>query len=379
MIPVRHEEKVELTRLIERVPVPIKESVDEPAAKMNVLLQSYISQLKLEGYALMSDMVYVTQSAGRIIRSIFEICLKRGWAQLSRKALDLCKMVDKRAWLSMTPLRQFSSFPAELVKKIERKDISWDRYYDLTPQELGDLVGMAKAGKMVHKFVHQFPKLELQAHVQPVTRSLLKMELVITPDFQFDEKVHGGAESFWILVEDVDSENILYHDLFVLKRRYAEEDHVVSFTVPIFEPLPPNYFVSVVSDRWLHSEARLPVSFRHLILPEKYPPHTELLDLQPLLPSALRNKKYEAIYQDVESFNPIQTQTFNTLYTTDETTLVCAPSGSGTVFHLIRQCAQSLLCCDYGQKIQRLDVCMSAILTMFWNRACRNGKPNSVA
>jgi len=36
----------------------------------------------------------------------------------------------------------------------------------------------------------------------------------------------------------------------------------------------------VVSDRWLQSEAVLPVSFRHLILPERYPPPTELLDLQ---------------------------------------------------------------------------------------------------
>ena len=51
-------------------------------------------------------MVYVTQSAGRILRAIFEICLRRGWAQLCRKALDLCKMVDKRMWLSMSPLRQ---------------------------------------------------------------------------------------------------------------------------------------------------------------------------------------------------------------------------------------------------------------------------------
>jgi pre-mRNA-splicing helicase BRR2 len=44
--------------------------------------------------------------------------------------------------------------------------------------------------------------------------------------------------------------------------RFAEEEHVVSFTVPISEPLPPQYFVRVVSDRWLQCEAILPVSFR---------------------------------------------------------------------------------------------------------------------
>ena len=47
------------------MPIPVKESVEEPAAKINVLLQAYISQLKLEGFALVADMVYVTQSGGR--------------------------------------------------------------------------------------------------------------------------------------------------------------------------------------------------------------------------------------------------------------------------------------------------------------------------
>jgi len=46
--------------------------------------------------------------------------------------------------------------------------------------------------------------------------------------------------------------------------------------------------MQVVSDKWLQCETVLPVSFRHLILPEKYPPPTELLDLQALPISALR-------------------------------------------------------------------------------------------
>ena len=48
-LKVRQEEKLELAKLLERVPIPVKESVDEPAAKINVLLQAYISQLKLDG------------------------------------------------------------------------------------------------------------------------------------------------------------------------------------------------------------------------------------------------------------------------------------------------------------------------------------------
>src|ERR1700761_4672470 len=153
--------------------------------------------------------------------------------------------------------------------------------------------------------------LSLQAQVQPITRSLIRVDLSITPDFRWDEKIHGTVENFWIFVEDVDGELLLFHDQFILRQRYAEEEHMVTFTIPMTSPTPPNYYVSVVSDRWLHSEVRLAISFKHLILPEKFPPPTTLLDLQPLPVTALQNADFESIYTaTIRNFNKIQTQVF---------------------------------------------------------------------
>ncbi len=136
-----------------------------------------------------------------------------------------------------------------------------------------------------------------------------QVELVITADFKWDEKVHGNTEMFQVLVEDVDGETILHNELFMLKGRFLEEEHALTFTVPIYDPMPPQYFVRVVSDRWLGAETVLPVSFRHLILPDKFPPRTELLDLQPLPVSALRSPEFEALYAPaLTTFNAIQTQ-----------------------------------------------------------------------
>ncbi|ELU09831.1 hypothetical protein CAPTEDRAFT_222545 [Capitella teleta] len=345
-IAVREEEKLELLKLLERVPIPIKESIEEPSAKVNVLLQAYVSQLKLDGFALMSDMVFITQSAGRLMRAIFEIVLHRGWAQLADKTLALCKMIDKRMWQSMNPLRQFKRVPVEVVKKIEKKNFPWERFYDLNHNEIGELVRAPKMGKLIHKYVHHFPKLELSVNIQPITRSTLRVELSITPDFQWDEKLHGHSEAFWILVEDVDSEVILHHEYFLLKKKFCEDDHLVKFFVPVFEPLPPQYFIRVISDRWIASETQLPVSFRHLLLPEKYPPPTELLDLQPLPVSALRNPAFEALYQQkFPFFNPIQTQVFNAIYNSDDNVFVGAPTGSGKTicseFAILRMLAQN--------------------------------------
>lgn len=342
---VREEEKMELAKLIERVPIPVKESLDEPTAKINVLLQAYISQLKLEGLALTSDMVYVTQSAGRLMRCLFEVCMRRGWASLTDKALMLSKCVMRRMWGSQTPLRQFKGIPFEILSKIEKKDLAWDRWYDLNSQEIGELIRFPKMGKTVHKLVHQFPRVELSAHVQPITRTVLKVDLTITPDFQWDDKIHGMVEPFWIIVEDSDSENVLHHEYFLLKKTLAEEDALVTFTLPVAEPLPPQYFVKVVSDKWLGCESVLPVSFRHLILPEKYAPPTELLDLQPLPVSALRNPDFEKLYTTFTHFNPIQTQVFTALYNTDDNALVAAPTGSGKTicaeFALLRMVQQA--------------------------------------
>ncbi|KAI0765441.1 Sec63-domain-containing protein [Fomes fomentarius] len=354
LIPVRQDEKLELGKLLERVPIPVKESVEEPAAKINVLLQAYISQLKLEGFALVADMVYVQQSAGRIMRAVFEICLKRGWAVPAKAALDMCKMVERRMWGSMTPLRQFKGVPSEIIRKAEGKQFPWYRYFDLNPPEIGELIGIQNAGRLVHRLVHSFPKLQLSAQVQPITRTLLRIDLTIIPDFRWDEKIHGTAESFWILVEDVDGEIILFHDTFILRQRYAEDEHYVTLTVPMFEPVPPNYYISIVSDRWLQAETRLPISFKHLILPEKFPAPTPLLDLQPLPLSALHNKEFESIYSStIQTFNKIQTQVFQALYTTDDNIFIGAPTGSGKTI-----CAEFALLRLWSKREQKRAVCI---------------------
>ncbi len=327
-IAVRQEERAEMEKLMEKVPIPVKESIEEPSAKVNLLLQAFVSRLKLEGFALGADMAYVTQSGARIARALFDIVLKRGWAQLAERCLQLSKMIDRKMWGTQSPLRQFKDIPEEIIKKMERKDFPMERLYDLNSQEIGDLIGLASMGKAVHRHVHHFPKLELTAHVQPITSVVVRIELTITPDFQFDEKYHGKAEPFWIFVEDVDGEKILHSEYFILKQKFAEEDHVVTFTVPLFEPIHPQYFVKVISDRWIGSESVLPISFRHLILPAKFPAHTELLDLQPIPVSDVKNPQYEALFEFV-NFNAIQTQVFSAVYSSDNNVFIGAPTGSG--------------------------------------------------
>ena len=327
---VREEEKVELAKLLDKVPIPVRESIDERSAKVNVLLQSYISRLSLEGFALMSDLVYITQSAGRISRALFEIILRRAWSSLAIKVLTLAKMIERQCWEAQSPLRQFPHLPIDQVKKIEGKDLTFTQLLDLDAPALGELLRNSKLGVSFYKAIHYLPHLELSGHVQPITRTTLRIELTITADFSWNDKYHRHAEAFWVLVEDVDGEALLHYELFLLRKPLAQQEHTLTFTVPIFDPLPPQYFIRVVSDRWLGCDIALPISFRRLLLPEKFSPPTELLDLQPLSTTELASERFLSFFGSrVRTFNPIQTQVFHAVYRKADNAFVAAPMASG--------------------------------------------------
>jgi activating signal cointegrator complex subunit 3 len=72
-----------------------------------------------------------------------------------------------------------------------------------------------------------------------------------------------------VFEQDSENEHIYHSEMFTLTRKMmAEDSHTISFTIPIFEPLPSQYYIRAVSDTWLQASTVLPVSFQHLILPE---------------------------------------------------------------------------------------------------------------
>ena len=131
----------------------------------------------------------------------------------------------------------------------------------------------------MHKLIHRFPRLKLNAYVQPLTRSRIKIELTISTDFEWVNKIHGNMEPFWIMVTDVDDEVLLHYEFVVLHKKNHGKELSFEFTVALLEPLHPQYFIKVISDRWLNCESVIPISFKNLLLPSKFPPCTELVEI----------------------------------------------------------------------------------------------------
>lgn len=125
---MREEELEELTRLADECVTPVKIGVEDTIGKVNCLIQSYISRVRIDGFSLVSDMAYVSQNIGRIARALFEISLKRGWALLSGRLLNICKSIEKQIWHFQSPIRQFEAqLKYEIINKIEEKSLSIEK------------------------------------------------------------------------------------------------------------------------------------------------------------------------------------------------------------------------------------------------------------
>ncbi|XP_078504501.1 activating signal cointegrator 1 complex subunit 3 [Lissotriton helveticus] len=331
-IKVRDEEIEELEQLIDNnCELVVPGGVENSYGKINILLQTYIGRGELDNFSLISDTAYVAQNAARIVRALFEVALRKRWPAMTYRLLNLSKIIDKRLWGWASPLRQFSILPPSVLSKLEEKKLTIDKLKDMRKDEIGHMLHHVNIGLKVKQCVHQIPSIIMEATIQPITRTVLRVRLSITPDFKWLDQVHGTVgEPWWIWVEDPTNDHIYHSEYFLLQKKmvHSKDPQILVFTIPIFEPLPSQYYIRAVSDRWLGAEAVCIINFQHLILPERHPPHTELLDLQPLPITALGHREYEALYKFTH-FNPIQTQIFHTLYHTDSNVLLGAPTGSG--------------------------------------------------
>ena len=330
-IQSRESEAKELGELLQHAVCDVEGGLDTSHAKTNILLQSYISGLRADEYTLVSDTSYIAQNAARICRALFLISLNRRWGHQCVVLLSMCKAIEKQMWPFRHPLFQFD-LPAPIMKNLEGKSSASaiESLRDMEAAEIGELVHNRKMGSTIARLLDNFPTLTVEAEIAPLNRDVLRIRLYITPDFVWNDRHHGSSESYWIWVENSETSEIYHHEFFLLTRKKLHNEHELNFTIPMSDPLPPQIYIRAVSDRWLGAETVTPVSFQHLIRPDTESVYTDLLNLQPLPVSALKNRLLEELYlKRFEYFNPMQTQLFHCMYHTSANVLLGSPTGSG--------------------------------------------------
>ncbi|PAV79673.1 hypothetical protein WR25_24921 [Diploscapter pachys] len=317
--------------------------------KVNVLMQAYISRTFIRSFTLSSESLYVQQNAGRLCRAIFEMVLRSGWAHATISFLTMAKCIEKRLWPNQCCLRQLLEYgyvQLSWIEKIEQRKLTDTKLMDLTDKEIGYMLSCD--GRKVFDALRMIPRLEVTATIKPITYTIVQVEAQLTPIFTWNDRVlgKGGAQAFWITIENIDENRIIHHERLSLSKKkiVKKETQYLTFTIPVRDRELTNRFqLRVASDFFFIDDTVYPLSLHDCIMPKSFKAHTDLLPLQPLPISILKNPAFESLYS-FPFFNPIQTQIFHTLYKTDESALVGAPTGSGktlcaelTIYRLLQE------------------------------------------
>jgi activating signal cointegrator complex subunit 3 len=335
-LKIRPEEISELDNLQKHCSIKIKTSADDPSGKVSILLQSYLNHAKVNSFTLQSDINYISQNASRITRALFEICLKRSWSTLSIYYLSLAKCIEYSLPLNATPLRQFQSrkddnLPFDIIKKLEEKKVTVEKLLDLDVKEICQLISNQRYGGKIKELAKRLPKLNIDIKIQPISKGIIRLQLTILNDFEWSEVYHSQGELFHLFIEDNLNEYVYHYEQVLMTKAQKRDPKLLEIMIPVKDPLPSQYYLRVLSDKWINLMNLIPISFHSLFLPTLVSNvSTDLLNLHPIPISALQDPVYEAIYaKGFQYFNPIQSQIFHSLYYTNVNCLIGAPTGSG--------------------------------------------------
>ncbi|KRX49093.1 Activating signal cointegrator 1 complex subunit 3 [Trichinella murrelli] len=327
---VRDKELSELDELKKYCKLPIGVGCENVAGKVNVLAQCCIVRAETKTFSLSCDCNYVSQNFPRLLRFVFDLALINDWPNLAYNALRLSKSMERRLWWFHHPLWQFNNFlKADVLKKLEEKNLTVDRLFEMDAESIGMMIH--DDGDKVLKACYHLPILNVDATVQPITSSILRITLNIIPDFEWNqESFDCSVLKFHIWISNPDQNRILHREEILFTRRQVKMKQPLKlvFIIPAANPLPAYYLVFWDSNNFLGCDYEDAIPFGNIILPAERQQRTALLDLQPLPVSALNSPLLELMYR-FSHFNAIQTQVFHTIFHTDSNVLVGAPTGSG--------------------------------------------------
>ncbi|OUC43401.1 hypothetical protein D917_09802, partial [Trichinella nativa] len=95
--------------------------------------------------------------------------------------------MERRLWWFRHPLWQLNFLKADVLQKLEEKNLTVDRLFEMDAESIGTMIH--DDGDQVLKACNHLPILNVDATVQPITSSILRITLNIIPDFEWNQEL----------------------------------------------------------------------------------------------------------------------------------------------------------------------------------------------
>jgi antiviral helicase SLH1 len=272
--------------------------------------------------------------------------------------------VEKRMWPFVNPMAQFTDLHRDVLHNLSiwADHLTPFELAQYNPKDLGALIHMNHIhGGALLKAAKQFPHVDLSVRVRPLTAELLRIQVEATRGFDWNAKLHGQREPFWLWTQDEEGSQILQFTRVAFLgpreprgagtngRSGGDSSTNVAkggqwtagpsdvlraeFTIPLRAVTGPSKSITIrlISDRWVGAVEEVSVSLQSVVFPRPGEPPTPVLNL-PFLPlGVLSESRLETRLGawSIPMFNGMQTQAFYALVQTVQNVLLEGPSANG--------------------------------------------------
>jgi antiviral helicase SLH1 len=188
-----------------------------------------------------------------------------------------------------------------------------------------------KHGAAIRDAALMFPTVGITHSLRPLSHDLLQISVLVEPQFTWNAKLSASMEPFYIWIQDADGIYILQWRNVLLRPTTTAVE--IEFVIPLGDSPPESLTIVSASDRWLGSDEQRSLPLQDLVMPQRPPESTPLLDIPFLHISCLQDAQLERAYRPfITTLNAMQSQAFWTAYHTQNNVLVSAPVASGKSF-----------------------------------------------
>lgn len=64
--------------------------------------------------------------------------------------------------------------------------------------------------------------MEISTILSTFLSTIIQISITLTPDFIWNERLLGGAQTFWIFVENINENLIFHHEEIILRRKQVK-------------------------------------------------------------------------------------------------------------------------------------------------------------
>ncbi|CAF4658766.1 unnamed protein product, partial [Rotaria sp. Silwood2] len=220
-IPIRRNEENILKQLSTHLPNKLTNvKFNDPHVKTNLLLQAYLSRIKLSS-ELQKDTDEILIKAIRLIQACVDVLSSNGWSSSALIAMNLIQMVTQAMWNKDSYLKQIPHFTNEIIQRCIDKKI--ENIYDLIEMQDNQRMELLQLNTLelsdVAHFCNHYPNIELSYEIPNkdniITGSLINVNVTLERLNELSGSIiaplfpQKRQEGWWLVIEDSKTNTLL--------------------------------------------------------------------------------------------------------------------------------------------------------------------------